>query len=176
MAAYFLDTSALQHRYIPSAHSRRIRRVISDTSNQCVIAEFTVLELASAIANRCRQGQMRRERYDLADHRFWSDIAEGRLQVRSAGIRENVRARNLIRYAQLLKRRKLTSADALIAVSALELALELKEKIIFYVSDWNMFDILSNVNAFKVALSMQFIGVPKVPQKNLAKTKKSQGA
>jgi rRNA maturation endonuclease Nob1 len=171
MATYFFDTSALQHRYIPAKYSQRVRRIIADGSNQCFIAEFTVLEIASAIANRCRQGEMRHARYDSADHRFWIDIAEGRLQIRAAGTREIVRARNLVRYAQLLKRRKLTSADALIAVAALELALERKEKIIFYTSDWNMFDILNNVNAFKVGLSMQFLGVPKVPQKGKGRKK-----
>jgi predicted nucleic acid-binding protein len=171
MATYFFDTSALQHRYIPAKYSQRVRRIIADRSNECFIAEFTVLEIASAIANRCRQGDMRHARYDLADHRFWIDIAEGYLQIRAAGTREIVRARNLVRYAQLLKRRKLTSADALIAVSALELALERQEKIIFYVSDWNMFDILSNVNAFKVGLNMQFLGNSKVPHKGKARKK-----
>jgi hypothetical protein len=171
MGTYFFDTSALQHRYIPAKYSQRVNRIVADQSNECFIAEFTVLETASAIANRCRQGELRHSRYDSADHRFWIDIAEGRLQIRAAGTREIVRARNLVRYAQLLKRRKLTSADALIAVSALELALERKEKIIFYMSDWNMFDILSSINAFTVGLSLQFLGAPKVPQKRTARKK-----
>lgn len=138
-----------------------MNRIITNKSNECFISDFTVLEIASALANRCRQGEFRHARYDNADNRFWNDIAQDRITIRDTGNREILRARNLIRYAQLLKRRKLTSADALIAVCALEFALERQERIIFYTSDWNMFDILRQFDAFSSALLLQFVGKPK---------------
>jgi hypothetical protein len=161
MPVYFFDSSALQHRYIDGPYSKRIRRIISTHSNQCFIADVTILEIASGLGNRCRKGNFRYQRYDQADDRFWKDIAEGKLIVRETTQRDVMRARNLLRYAGVLKRRNLKSADALIAVSCLELALERGETIIFYTSDWTQYDILRQIDAFNVALTLRLAGIPK---------------
>jgi predicted nucleic acid-binding protein len=162
MPVYFFDTSALQHRYMDGPYSKRIRRIISTGSNECFIADITVLEIASALGNRCRQGNLRYQRYDQANDRFWEDIAEGRLIVRDTSQRDVMRARNLLRYAGVLKRRRLQSADALVAVTCLELALERGEAIIFYTSDWTLYDILSQIDAFNAALTLRLAGTPRI--------------
>lgn len=161
MPVYFFDTSALQHRYLDGPYSKRIRRIISTDSNECVIADVTILEIASGLGKRCRQGNFRYQRYDQADDRFWKDIAGGNLIVRETSQRDVMRARNLLRYAGVLKRRNLGSADALIAVSCLEFALERGEKIIFYTSDWTQYDILKQIDAFNAALTLRLAGKPK---------------
>lgn len=163
MPVYFFDTSALQHRYMDGPYSKRIRKIISTSGNECFIADVTVLEISSALANRCRQGQLRYERYDQADDRFWGDIATGRLDIRDTTQRDVIRARNLLRYAGVLKRRRLKSVDALIAVTCLELALERRERIIFYTSDWTLYDILRQIEAFSAALKLRLAGTPKAP-------------
>jgi hypothetical protein len=161
MPVYFFDTSALQHRYIDGPYSKRIRRIISTGSNECFIADITILEIASGLGRRCRQGNLRYQRYDQADDRFWNDIAEGKLIVHKTTQREVMRARNLLRFAGVLKRRNLGSADALIAVSCLELALERREQIIFYTSDWTQYDVLRQIDAFNAALTLRLAGTPK---------------
>jgi hypothetical protein len=161
MPVYFFDTSALKHRYFDGPYSKRIRRIISTGSNECFIADITILEIASALGGKCREGNLRYQRYDQADGRFWKDIAEGNLVVRNTSQREVMRARNLLRFAGVLRRRNLGSADALIAVSCLELALERKEEIIFYTSDWTQYDVLRQIDAFNAALTLRLAGTPK---------------
>jgi predicted nucleic acid-binding protein len=163
MPVYFFDTSALKHRYMDGPYSRGIRRIISTGSNECFIADITILEIASALGGKCREGNLRYQRYDQADDRFWKDVAEGKLVVRSTSQYEVIRARNLLRFAGVLKRRNLGSADALIAVSCLELALERGDRIVFYTSDWTQYDVLRQIDAFNSALILRFAGKPKNP-------------
>lgn len=161
MPTYFFDTSALQHRYFDGIYSKRVRRIISSAKNDCFIADLTVLEIASTIGNRCRQGNLRNERYDQADKKFWTDIASKKLTTRLTTSREVIRARELLRFAGIIKRRRLGSADALIAVCALELALELKEKVIFYTGDWTLYDTIREIDAYNIPLILRFLGIPK---------------
>jgi predicted nucleic acid-binding protein len=161
MPTYFFDTSALQHRYFDATYSKRVRRIISSSKNDCFIADLTILEIASTIGNKCRQGHLRNERYHQADKKFWTDIATGMLKPRITTAREVIRARNLLRYAGVIKRRNLGSADALIAVCALELALELKEKIIFYTGDWTLYDTIRQIDAYRLPLVLRFLGIPR---------------
>jgi hypothetical protein len=161
MPVYFFDTSALQHRYIDGPYSKSIRRIISTDSNECFIADITILEIASGLGRRCRQGNLRYQRYDQADDRFWKDVADGKVIVRNTTQRDVMRARNLLRFAGVLRRRNLGSADALIAVSCLELALERRERIIFYTSDWTQFDVLRQIDAFNAVLTLRLAGIPK---------------
>ena len=162
MPTYFFDTSALQHRYVDSTYSKVVRRIISNKKYDCFIADITVLEIASALATRCRGGSLTNKQYDLADQKFWTDIASEKLKTRATTHREVLRARNLIRFAGVIKQRKLSSNDALIAVCALELALELKEKVILYTSDWGLYDISRGLDAYKSALKLRFLGTPRV--------------
>ena len=119
-----------------------MRRLVSDSRGLCFIADLTILEISSALANRCHQQKLGPEDYDAMDGAFFSDLAEGRLLVKATTSREVIRARDLLRFAVVLKRLKLQSADALIAVSCLELALERKERIIFYLSDKRLYKVL----------------------------------
>jgi predicted nucleic acid-binding protein len=161
MAIYFFDTSALQHRYVQGIYSSTVRRLISHSRNECYIADVTVLEIASALGKQCRQGTLRHERYDKADHSFWEDIHAGKLRVCKATPSEILRARNLLRFAGIIKKRNLGSSDALIAVCCLELALEHKKNIVFCTSDWTLYDILRQIDAYTAALSLHFFGIPK---------------
>lgn len=85
------------------------------------------------------------------------DVAQGRLIVRSVEASHLLRARHLIRYAGVLKRRRMGSADAVIAACCLDLALELKQEIIFYIHDKTLYTILQDINAFTSALNLRYI-------------------
>lgn len=160
MPIYFFDTSALQHRYVDGKHSRRIRRVVSDKRNECYIADWTILEIGSAIARRCRQEQLRDERFDVADLWFWTDVSNATLKVRETGTREILRARDLIRYAGVIRRRKISSGDALVAVCCLELALESGRRVAFYMEDLKLYRVLSQIKAYTSALDLRIIRTP----------------
>lgn len=153
---FFLDTSAVQHLYVDGKASRRIRYLLGYQDAICHIADLTILEVASALANRCRQQATPVELYDKFDRLFFRDLAS-RLQVTYASTRHVDRARRLIRYSFFEKKRKLHSGDALIAVCCLELALDLREPVSFYLSDEKLFKTLREINAFRSAVNLRFV-------------------
>src|SRR5258706_4537155 len=157
----FFDTCALQHKYVDGPHSRRIRQIIGGVSRECFVAEWTVLEIASAFANRCRAGNFQIDVFDRWELKFYPDIADRRLNVRPVSQRNVLKARQLIRFAGVLNRRNLASGDALIASTCLELALERRKTVTFYTSDWTLYTIVRDIDVFKFALRMVYVGAPK---------------
>jgi len=154
---FFFDTAALQHRYVEGPYSRTVRKIVSDRRWDTFIAEITVLEMASALARRCRKQNWPESRYDVLDMRFLRDIADHRLRVRRITRRDILRARHLIRFAGMLRRRNISSADALIATCCLALALERKERVAFYTSDKSLYSILQEIDAFRSALALRLL-------------------
>jgi predicted nucleic acid-binding protein len=160
---YFFDTSALQHRYVDGPKARGIRRIISNPRNHCYVADLSILEISSALARHCRKNSLTLTHYTRLDQTFWRDINEGRILIRDTGQREYLRARDLLRYAGVEKRKNITSADALIAASCLEFALAGKEQVTFCLEDWPLFHVLREVSAYRKVLRFHFIGVDKSP-------------
>ena len=156
--AYFLDTCALIHRYVSGPFSRLVRRIVSSDRWPVYVAEPTVLEMASALARQCRSHRWDVHAFDALDRRFFQDIAFGRLRVRAVTKQEVLRARHLLRYAGVVKGNKLESADALIAVTCLELAYEVKERVVFYTQDWPLYATIRGVDAFRAMLELRFLG------------------
>lgn len=157
----FFDTSALQHRYVDSPASARVRRLTSSTQYERVVAESTILEMVSTFARRCRSGGHGAEQFDRWERKFFDDIANGLLSVRRASQQDVLRARHLLRFAGMIRRRSLSSGDALIASVCLTLALERRSVVTFYSSDWPLYSILREVGAFTSTLRLVFIGDPK---------------
>ena len=163
MSLHFLDTCALQHRYIDSVYSRRVRSLVSRESCQCFISEWSVLEIASALANRSRKGILSIEKFDLLNGHFLKDVASGSLGVINLSGRDFIRARDLIRFAGVVKKRNLKSGDAMVATSCLAFSLQRKEGVSFYTSDWTLYDTLRGIDAFTSRLKLVFLGTPKSP-------------
>lgn len=161
---YFFDTSALQHRYIDGPKSRIVRRAINDSRNASFISAFTILEIASALARHCRKNGLSVADYSRLDQRFWRDVRTERLRVRDPTQRDLLRARQLLRFAGVQKRKNLKSADALIAASCLEFALETKCPVTFCLEDWPLFHIIRDISAYNSVLTFRFIGVDKDPR------------
>lgn len=155
---YFFDTSALQHRYIDGAKSRGIRKTISDPRNACFISTATILEIASAFGTQCRRHSLSRVDYRRWDQWFWSDVRSGLLKFREPSQREYTRALHLIAYAGIDLRRRISSFDALIAASCLELAIERSARVRFCLADWTLYDIVRNVSAYRSTISFRFVG------------------
>jgi hypothetical protein len=164
MKTYFFDTSALQYKYVGGTFSRRIRRVISNRRSECYIADVTVLEIFSAFAKTCRRERWSLLKYDNMSAKFWADLSKGRLQVCTTGKRDLLRATNLMRFAGVTKRKNLASADALIAVCCLDLALEKQEEVVFYLEDKKLFETLQQINAFRSSLKMRHLTVKQPAQ------------
>jgi hypothetical protein len=148
---------ALQYRYVNGKFSRLIRTAISDYRRECYIADLTVLEMSSTLALKSRKQVWKTSQYDSLECAFLEDIATGKLRVCTTGKRQILRPRDLIRFAGVIKQRSLKSADALIAVSCLELALELKEEILFYLEDGKLFSILKDIDAFTSVLKLRHL-------------------
>ena len=161
MPASFFDTSALKHRYIAGPYAVKINRVLGRKKMTCYIADLTILEMASALGGNCRAAKLGTRMYDSMDRRFLADIADGRLAVRQTNRINILRARNLLRLAGVIKSRNLGSSDAIIASCSLDLAHDLKERITFYTGDWTLYTILREIDAFKAAMTMQYVLPPK---------------
>ena len=98
---------------------------------------------------------------------FLRDVAKGRLVVRPVTTREIRRARDLLRFAGVVKRKGISSGDALVASSCLYLTYELKSKVVFFLSDTGLFNLLGSVNAFTAAVDLRFaaVGTHQAPRK-----------
>lgn len=161
MRLHFFDSCALQHRYLDSPYSRRVRGLISRSGSECYISEWSILEMSSAFANRSRRGGFSTKSFDRLNDYFLKDVATGKLNVCNISARDFIRARDLLRFAGVVKRRNLKSGDAMVATSCLSLALERKKPVVFYTSDWTLFDTIRGIDAFASRLHITFLGVPR---------------
>ena len=161
MGESFFDTSALQHKYVTGAYSRRVRLLLGRADTQSRIADTTVLEMASALATRCRGKGWGLREFDRLHEQFIDDIANEVFTVRATGMKEVQRAIHLIRYAGVVKKKGLKSADALIAASALECALEARRVVNFYTSDWSLYSSLRDLDAFRTTMNLFLVGSTK---------------
>src|SRR5690348_14720572 len=120
MPSYFFDTSALKHRYVKTQISARIKRVVSDGRHDVYVSELTIVELATAFADDCIQRGAGHAEYDRLYRKFFRDLANKRVRVRTLSQRDLHNARHLLRFAKVIQRRHLKSADAIIAESCRE--------------------------------------------------------
>jgi predicted nucleic acid-binding protein len=161
MPIYFFDTSALKHRYINTKpHAQRIGWLVSNAKCECYVADWTVLEVASALAGCCRDRRAGVNKFDSMDRLFFRDMASGRIKVRPTNSRDILRARSLLRKGVMIHRR-VDSGDALIAACCRDLALERRQRITFYTSDWGLYTVLREIGAFTSVLKLRFVGAPK---------------
>jgi len=157
MSAYFFDTSALKHRYVKSGISAKIKRAISDTRHEIYISELTIVELATAFADDCIARAVGHGDYDRMYRKFFRDVAKRRVRVRNITQRDFQNARHLLRFAKVIQRKHLRSADAIIAESCRELAYELNSPIIFYLCDEKLYKTLNSLNAYASAVKLRFV-------------------
>lgn len=157
MSARFFDTSAVKHRYIKTPISACIKRATSDARNDIYISELTVVELASAFAEDCTARRVGHAEYDRLYRRFFQDVAEKRIQVRSVSKHEFQGALHLLRFAKVIHGRHLKSADAIISESCRELAYELDSPVTFYLCDEKLYKTLSSTNAYRTVVKLRFI-------------------
>lgn len=155
---YFFDTSALQYRYINGAKSRGIRKTISDKRNSCFISTLTILEIAGAFAKYCRKNSLTKLEYRKLDKLFWADVEIGSLQVIEPRQQEYLKALHLIEHAGVVKKRNLSSSDALIAATCLGLALDKESAVKFCLEDWTLYDSVRQLPAYSSVMDFRFIG------------------
>jgi hypothetical protein len=156
---YFFDTCALQHRYIQSHYSRRVRVIVGRSTAECFICDWTVVEMASTFARHCRVVKAGAAHFDKLLLQFIQDIASGRLTVVSTPKRGLLRTQQLFRYAGVQKGRQLGTGDALVAVCAMELGHTYRERIRFMTSDWKLFDVARGLHAFQSVCRCELLGV-----------------
>ena len=157
MPVYFFDTSALKHRYLKTTLSRRIKRAISDARHDIYISELTIVELATAFADDCITRNVGHAEYDRLYRRFFKDLANKKVRVRTISQRDFENARHLLRFAKVINRRHLKSGDALIAESCRDLAYELNAPIVFYLCDEKLYKTLITINAYSSAVKLRFV-------------------
>ena len=89
--------------------------------------------------------------------RFFLDVASGRVRVRSVTQRDFQNARHLIRFAKVIQKRHLKSADAIIAESCRDLAYELGSPTTFWLCDEKLYKTLSGLSAYSSAVKLRFV-------------------
>jgi hypothetical protein len=157
MSTCFFDTCALIPRYRNGKFTYRVNRVFAG-QRTIFVAEITMVEIVGAFGSIMRDKRLPRTEYVRMNAEFLNDIANGRIQVRSIGPDDMLRARHLLTLAGVENRRNLGSSDALVAVSCRELALETRERVTFYTKDWTLYSTLYQINAYRSALKLRFLG------------------
>lgn len=158
MPTCFFDTSALVPRYRAGKFTYRVSQIFTG-AKKIFIAEITMVEIASAFGSVCRSQHLPDSDFEQMNAAFFDDIADGRIQIRIISRVDMLRARHLLGLAGIVNRRNLSSSDALVAVSCRELALDLHERITFYTKDWTLYSTLYQINAYRSALRMRFLGL-----------------
>jgi len=163
LAIYFFDTCALLYRYadepnVDRVQLRRVRRLISNHRAKSYAADLSVIEVASGLAAACRRHNWSLKKFDSMYREFFEDLASERVRLRTVTQREFVSATHILRFAGVIKRLKLQSADAMIAECCRELALESGERVVFYTADWKLYFILRSIDRFKKALKLRYLG------------------
>ena len=157
MAACFFDTCALMPRYRPGRFTHRVNRVFGGRRD-IFVAEITTVEIVSAFGSICRKQKLPDSEFEQMNAAFLDDLAIGRIQIRPISRFDMLRARHLLTHAGIVNRRNLGSSDALVAVSCRELAFETHERITFCTKDWMLYSTLYQINAYRSALKMRFLG------------------
>jgi hypothetical protein len=157
MPACFFDTCALIPRYRQGSYTHRVNRIFKG-KRPILVCEITVLEIASTFAKICRDKHLRDEEYTRMQCEFFRDISSGRVTVRKLESPDLLRAIHLINFAGVLRRCGLKSADAAVAASCRQAALERRERLTFYTMDWKLFRALYECNAYRSAISLRYLG------------------
>jgi len=157
MTSCFFDTCALIPRYRTGKFTYRVNRLFAGRRS-IHIAEISVVEVASALASIVRDNHLPDSEFRRMHAAFLTDLADGRIEVRPLSRQDMVKATHLIELGGLTNRAGLKSADALVAVSGRELALERGERISFYTKDWKLYRTLFEINAYRAAMRLNFLG------------------
>lgn len=112
----YFDASALVKRYVEEPESDRVRSLLAD--GMISTSRITAIEIASALARRCRDGDFPEDERDRA-------LAELRRDLRALYMIEVTVAVSR-RSVALLRRHPLRAADALHIASCIELREHLK--------------------------------------------------
>jgi predicted nucleic acid-binding protein len=155
---HFLDTSALKWAYISGAkHCRRCRLILTRLKGQVYIAEISILELASALGHQVRGGRMSRAVYTKATHRFFQDIAEGKLEVRPFPSSQYIPCRDLLTLVGIDAKRNLESQDGIVAYTARRLAIERRAKVKLLTSDKKLAGVIRDIDVFSNLVVAEYL-------------------
>jgi|ERR1035441_967308 hypothetical protein len=173
MGVYFFDTCALLERYIEGPHARTINQLLGTGKHQCYVADWTILEIASALGQQLRGRRDRarssgvsfnlRREYDSRDRRIARDLADGRLSVWSTNSRDIIHARELVRYCGIVQGKKVDTGDAIVAACCLNLAHSLNLRVVFYTADNGLYRALVGHDHFRSVMCLRFLGTPRDP-------------
>ena len=124
MIAYF-DSSALVKRYVLESHSDRVLVLLKETIP--ATSRFSSVEIASALARRCREGRLD----DSLRHRLLRDLDDDLDSFYLVELMPEV-----VRTArELLERNRLRAADALQLASSLVLQRRVQSPVLFVAFD-----------------------------------------
>lgn len=157
----FFDTSALMPKYVEGVHSYRVRKVISPRNAPVFISELSLVEAISTLARHCRGSRLSHAEFTLLKGLFEDDLVNGMIEIVPLTTIDLRRAQHLLEFAGVEQRRKLDTQDAIIAVTCLELALQLGRRVTFYTRDWKQYTCMYGVNAYRSALKLRLLGESK---------------
>ena len=124
MIAYF-DSSALVKRYVLESHSDRVLVLLKETTP--ATSRFSSVEIASALARRCREGRLD----DSLRRRLLRDLDDDLDSFYLVELMPEV-----VRTArELLERNRLRAADALQLASSLVLQRRVQSPVLFVAFD-----------------------------------------
>lgn len=123
---YFLDTSAFLKRYLPEAGSEIIHNIFTDEENILVVSAITLAESFAALNRHIRRGSLASAEIQEALDGINADWLMSRFSVM------DITSRHLLRCQDLIFNFHLTSSDALILASALDMKIPQASPIFVY--------------------------------------------
>jgi hypothetical protein len=144
-------------RYRLGKFSYRVNQLFA-SKRDIFVAEITMVEIVSAFGSVCRANKLAESEFETMNFKFCEDVASDRIQIRPVTRSDMFGARHLLALAGILNRRNLGSSDALVAVACRELALENGERVTFYTKDWTLYSTLYQINAYRSAMRMRYLG------------------
>ncbi len=154
----FIDTCALKHKYIVGNHTYRMRQVVSPRHAPVYIAEISMVEMISAMADHCIEKKLGLADFEALKNEFETDIDEGLIEIVPIKRDDLLRAQHLLQLAKFENQLHLKTQDALVAVTCRELALRVRKRVVFYTKDWKFYRSLYSLAPYRAALKLRFLG------------------
>jgi predicted nucleic acid-binding protein len=152
------DTSALKWAYLDGTRNcRRCRYIISRARGDAYVAEITVIEIVSALANLVREHRIAAPQFAKANFMFLRDVAERRIVVVPFPTSEFVACRDLLTFVGLHAARSLKTQDAMVAYTARRMAIEENQVVRLFTSDQRLAAVVRDLPVFKGLVKAEYL-------------------
>jgi len=174
MPIAFIDTSFYMPCCLPSPSSAAAKQILEDPAYTHYIAELAMVEWISAAAKTLRESKITRRHLEDGYNKLLLDIATKRIRVFPTIPGLYDKAIHVLRYAAVTEKRALRTLDALILVTAIDVAHHAQQKIDFFLSDERFANLVKDLEISKDYVDVKLVQhSPEPPPSFLTRCKRA---